>query len=221
MINIDITNLQPFLNEIFIILLTRLKNFKTEKFVKRFILFLSKLSSLELNVEVNKNKWTSTVVVKLFDSIQPGLFEQILNNFILPYIPKFSNLTDKKILVVGLINLIAENYKEVSEVEILKLLSELLKLLNSESIKNYKTVDENVELMTELDNEEYTFGSSFNRLNIIQLKPFDPVSNSIKDKVMLIEFFKLKLQSIDNQYLYAVMQQLDPESKAIVSSLGM
>lgn len=221
MINIDITNLQPFLSEIFIILLTRLKNFKTEKFVKRFIIFLSKLSSLELNVEVNKNKWTSTVVVKIFETIQPGLFEQILNSFILPHITKFSNLTDKKILVVGLINLIAENYKVISEVEILKLLSELLKLLNSESIKNYKTVDENVELMTELDNEEYTFGSSFNRLNIIQLKPFDPVSNSIKDKAMLIEFFKLKLQSIDSQYLYAIMQQLDAESKVIVSSLGM
>lgn len=221
MINIDVANLQPFLKEIFIVLLTRLKNFKTEKFVKRFIIFLSKLSSLELNEEVNKNKWTSTSIIQIFESIQVGLFEQILNSFILPYVAKFSNLTDKKILVVGLINLIAENYKDINDVEVLKLFSELLKLLNSESIKNYKTVDETVELMTELDNEEFTFGSSYNRLNIIHLKPFDPVGNIIKDKSVLIEFFKVKLQSIDNQYLYALLQQLDPECKSIVASLGM
>lgn len=221
LINLDINNLQGFLNEIFIIILTRLKNFKTEKFVKRFIIFLSKLSSLELNLELNKNKWNSTMILQIFENIQNGLFEQILNSFILPYINKFNNLTDKKILIVGLTNLIVENYTVINDMEVLKVLSELLLLLNSESLKNYKTINENAEIMMELDNEDFTFGSSFNKLNVIQLRPFDPISTNIKDKGMLIEFFKLKLQSMDNQYLLGLLQQLNPECKAIVSSLGM
>ncbi|KAG0677522.1 importin-alpha export receptor [Pichia californica] len=221
MINIDINDLKQFLNEIFIILLTRLKSFKTEKFVKRFIIFLSKLSSLELNPNLNKNKWNSTIIIKVFEGIQPGLFIQILNNFILPNINKFNNLTDKKILVVGLTNLIVENYREINSNEILQILSELLKLLNSDSIKNYKTIDENMELMAEFDHDDFAFGSSFNRLNTIQLKPLDPINNNIKDKNMLIEFFKIKLQSIDSQYFHGIIQQLDPECSAIVHSLIM
>lgn len=221
LINLRIENLKSFLNEIFVILLTRLKNFKTDKFVKRFIIFLSKLSSLELNSELNTNNWTSSMVITIFENIQTGLFEQILNNFILPNTNKFNNLTDKKILVVGLTNLVSENYQNINNVEVLKILSELLKLLNSESIKNYKTIDDNAEMMLEIDNDDLTFGSSFNKLNIIQLKPLDPISSAIKDKTVLIDFFKLKLQSIDNQYLFQITQQLDPECKSIINLLGM
>lgn len=221
LIYLDINNLQEFLNQIFIILLTRLKNFKTEKFVKRFIIFLSKLSSLENNFEINKNKWTSTIIINIFENIQIGLFEQVLNNFVLPYINKFNNLVDKKILVVGLTNLIVENYnKNLKNLEILKVLSEILKLLNDESIKNYKNIDENFEMIIELENDDLSFGSSFNRLSIIQQKPLDPISN-IKDKNMLIEFFKLKIKSIDNQYLYQTVQELDPECKTIFNSICM
>jgi exportin-2 (importin alpha re-exporter) len=221
LINFEINNLTPFLNEIFIILLTRLKNFKTDKFVKRFIIFISKLSSLELNIELNKNKWTSTVIIGIFEQIQNGLFEQILNNFILPMINKFNNLTDKKILVVGLTNLVVENYQTLNNDAIIKIFNELLKLLSSESIKNYKSIDENLEIMLEIDNDELTFGSSFNQLNIIQLRPLDPISNNIKDKNQLVDFFKLKIQSIDNQFLFQIIQQLEPECKVIINSLGM
>lgn len=220
LINFDINNLTPFLNEIFVILLTRLKNFRTDKFVKRFIIFLSKLSCLELNNELNKNKWTSSTIISIFESIQVGLFDQILNNFIISMIDKFNNLIDKKILVVGLTNLVVENYEKLNNESTVKILNELIKLLSSESIKNYKDINENSEILLEIENDELSFGSSFNKLNIIQIKPLDPVSN-VKDKTQLIEFFKLKLQTINTQYLYQLIQQLEPECKAIIDSLGI
>lgn len=221
LISIDINSLKPFLNQIFIIILTRLKTYRTDKFVKRFIVFLSKLSSLELNPELNKNQWNSSVVIGIFESIQAGLFEQILNNFILSSITKFNNLIDKKILVVGLTNLIVENYPTINDSEIAKIFSELLKLLNSDSIENYKSINENAEIMLELEVDDLSFGSSFNKLNIIQLKPLDPISGNIRDKSTLVEFFKIKIQSVDHQYLFQLIQSLDDECKSAVSALGI
>jgi exportin-2 (importin alpha re-exporter) len=221
LVHVDTVSLQPFLQQIFILILTRLKNFKTEKFVKRFIVFLCKMCSLEVNAELNKNKWTSGMIIDIFEGIQNGLFEQILNNFIVSFIDKFNNQTDKKLLVVGLTNLVAENYTRISNTEVLRVVSEVVKLLNSESIKNYKAIDDNVEMMLEIDNDDLSFGSSFNKLTIIQQRPFDPVSGIVKDKALLVQFFKTKLQTIDGQLLSAMMQQMDEETRKAAGALGM
>lgn len=236
LIFIDIQYLNKYLNEIFIILLTRLKNFKTDKFIKRFIIFLSKMSSLESigssnsdGIDYNKNKWNSDMIIKIFENIQIGLFEQILNNFIIININKINNLTDKKLLVVGLTNMIVNNnsYNSISpnnfkinDLEILKILSEILKLLNSESILNYKNINENDEILKEIENEEISlFNSNFNKLTIIQIKSFDPLNKIINNKNMLIEFFKLNLTKINNNYLNELINQLDPQCKEIINSM--
>ncbi|TID13177.1 hypothetical protein CANINC_005033 [Pichia inconspicua] len=223
LIFIDINFIQNFLNEIFIILLTRLKNFKTDKFVKRFIVFLCKISCLQINNNnipnpLNRNNWSSNRLVAIFESIQGGLFEQILTNFVLMMINQFNNITDKKLLVLGLTNIVADNTHVLSAEAMNKTMREVVLLLNSTSIQNYKAADDNYEMLLEIDNEDLSFGSSFNKLNIIQLKPLDPI-DFVKDKASLVVLFKenaSKIQPIVDQ-----LKTTDQECFQVLNSLGL
>lgn len=223
LIFIDINFIQNFLNEIFIILLTRLKNFKTDKFVKRFIVFLCKMSCLQINNNnvmnsLNRNGWSSSRVVAIFESIQGGLFEQILTNFVLTMINQFNNITDKKLLVLGLTNIVADNAQALSTETANKTIREVVLLLNSTSIQNYKAADDNYEMLLEIDNEDISFGSNFNKLNIIQVKALDPL-DFVKDKNSLIVLFRETVSKI--QPIISQLKSTDPECFQILNSLGL
>lgn len=213
MMNIPLNILEPYLKQVAMTMLTRLQSRRTEKYTKLFILFLAKISCLE-----NINGLNSTFVVQFIDNVQGGIFAQILNNFITPFIAKFNNLTEKKILVVGLINLLIDNIQLFAQERSVSLLSELVKMLNSDSIKNYKPMNETVEMLLEIEASDLSFGSSFNRLNIISARPFDPIKD-IDSKDRIVDYFKMKLTSLSGyqQLLYG----MDDEAKAAASILGL
>lgn len=206
---LPLQTLEPFLKQITLVLLTRLQNHKTEKYLKRFVLFLSKMSCLQ-------DKWNSTMVIKLIENVQVGLFDQILNNFIISSISKFNNLTDKKILCVGLTNLVIDNINDIDQNKTLVILKTVIELISSDSIKDYKPIDENVEIMLEIENDEMSFSGSFNKLNIIGTKPWDPIKE-IKDKASLISFFKMKITSFSGYQQLA--SSLDPETQNLLKQL--
>lgn len=223
LIFVDINYLQNFLNEVFIILLTRLKNFKTDKFVKRFVVFLCKMSCLQINNNnipnpLNKNGWNSSRIVSIFESIQSGLFEQLLSNFVLAMVSQFNNITDKKLLVLGLTNIVVDNYQVLSGDVVNSTMREVILLLNSTSIQNYKTVDDNYEMLMEIDNDDLAFGSNFNKLNIIQVKALDPIDFITFKNALLVAFRESvsKIGPVINQ-----LKSSDQECFQILSSLEL
>lgn len=192
LLSVDTVALQPFLKQIGVVVLSRLQSYRTEKFVKRFVIFLCWLSCLPTSQIPNKNGLNSQFAISFIESVQTGLFAQVMGNFIIPHITAFNNLLDKKILIVGLTNLLTENPTCVDQTKFVEAVSGVLKLLVSDSIKNYMNFNEDVELWQELENDDMTFGSSYNQLNLIQLHPVDPVKQ-IGSKEMILEYVKQKL----------------------------
>ncbi|ODV84031.1 hypothetical protein CANARDRAFT_9028 [[Candida] arabinofermentans NRRL YB-2248] len=221
LLNIPLQVLQPFLKEIAMIMLTRLQTSKTERYVKRFVVFLcficclpaSSDASLKKNVELN-----SSFVIQLFENVQPGLFVQVLTNFIIPTTSKLNNLLDKKILVVGLTSLLTENQTSLPQDKMSALFVSLLHVITSDSIKDYKNFNENAEILLELDNDDIGFGNSFNKLNIIQLKPLDP-AKEINSKSLIMEYFRSKVSAMTG--LQNIAYGLSEEDRAALKELRL
>ncbi|KAG7713014.1 hypothetical protein KL949_005308 [Ogataea haglerorum] len=218
LLSIDMSCLEPFLKEVAMILLSRLQTVRTDKFVKRFIVFLSSIAALPTSSDpcLKRNGLDSSFVIKFIESVQPGVFQQILMGVIVPTIESFNNLLDKKILIVGLSSLITENAQIIGQDAFKLVLSKLLKITASDSIRNYKDFNENLELLLELENDELSFGSSFNKLNTIQQKPFDPVKE-ISSKEMILAYLQSKLASFPN--IQNVLLNLDQPEQELARSL--
>ncbi|QPG77000.1 hypothetical protein FOA43_004394 [Brettanomyces nanus] len=223
LLSIDIQYLEQYLKQIGIIIMSRLQNFRTEKFVKRFIVFLCWICCLPSSRDMeNKNHLNSQFVINFIDNIQQGLFGQVLDNFIIPHIATFNNLQDKKILIVGLTNLLVENSSSLDNQKFINALKETLKLLVSDSIKNYMNIDENMELLMDLDNEDMTFGSSYNQLNIIQTRPSDPV-RQISNMDLIQQYVKAKLEDMNriDEAIAALQSYGDADITGALNRLGL
>lgn len=220
--SINTQSIQPYLKQIGIIIMARLQNYRTEKFVKRFIVFLSWISCLPTSHNLtNKNNLNSGFAISFVENVQQGLFNQVLDHFIIPHIATFNNLQDKKIMLVGLTNLIVENNQSMSKESIANAIKEILKLVVSDSIKNYMNADENTEILLDLDNDDMTFGSSYNQLNIIQVRPSDPVKY-ISSKDMIVSYVKQKLSTMAgfDQLVRLLANAGDPELTQSLKKLG-
>lgn len=222
-LTIPLNILNSFNKDIAMILLQRLQKLPTEKFIKKFTIFLCTISSLPSNnPKLNPNNLNSTFVIQFLNNVQPDLFAQILNTFLIPNIGKFNNLLDKKILIVGLTNLITENNEfNVSNLNspyvkfTIPILQSIIKMITSDSIIGYKNINENSEMLLELENEDLTFGSSFNKINVISTRPFDPCSE-LTNNSRITDYFKSKFQSIIN-----ILPSLDQESQQALKSIGL
>ncbi|EGV60425.1 importin-alpha export receptor [Yamadazyma tenuis] len=172
--------LEKFLKSIAVLILTRLKNSRTEKFLKRFITFVFSISSLPLNKSLNIRNpgLNANFIITLINLPQPGVFEQILSNLVLPNLSSFQNLRDKKINLIGLSqlvnsDLINSTLKIILLEQIAKSSTSLMSL-NKDVIANADDL-KNVAL-SELDLDVGSFGSNFSKLVTIQVEPFDPLS---------------------------------------------
>lgn len=176
---IPVENLQNYLKDISILLLTRLKNLRTDKFLKRFIIFVFSLCSIPLNSKLNQ-QINGDFVINLINLPQPGVFNLMLNNLVLPNLLNFQNLNDKKIILIGLLELI--NCQQTTGDLKLILLQQLTKNLTGlESLKKDNSlINDQSGLITaaplnELDIDTGSFGSSFSKLVSIQSTNFDPL----------------------------------------------
>ncbi|OBA20127.1 Cse1-domain-containing protein [Metschnikowia bicuspidata var. bicuspidata NRRL YB-4993] len=200
LLNMPLNLLTDYFNQIAILLLTRLKSSRTEKFIKKFVLFLLSLSCVPLNQTLStKTGINADFVINLLDSAQQGVFQQIFTSFILPTSESFTSLQDKKVSALGLSQLATSsgftqgNYKVlvVPTVEQLcKNLSLLQGISNKAStVTNTTTGDTNTTsvAINDLDLESAAYGSSFSRLVSIHLKLFDPLPDVKSDDFNFIE----------------------------------
>lgn len=202
--------LQQYLRQIAVLLLQRLQNSRTEKYLKKFVVFLGVLSC----------KLGSDFVVQFIDGVQDGLFQQIWTNFVVETVSKIGNLMDRKIVLAGTLNTVisgnifATKYSSL----IVPTIDIIVKTANSESIANAHS-----ELLDYDATEEITtFGSSFSRLSSIIEKPYDPlpavdVHNGIR-KYIGEELLKFDQNAAGN-FLSQIQSQLSEDGKNALTKL--
>jgi exportin-2 (importin alpha re-exporter) len=160
----DSTALQPFVKDIFIILLTRLNSSKTAVLVERFVRLFYFLSG--------KEETGPDFVIQAIDAVQAGIFGQLYTAIVLPDTQKLTRPMDRKVAVVGLTKLIglseglAGTYSKAwanSVVALLKLL-EVAPVLSK---------DDPAESLQAADIDDVSFGATFARLNTCKKKAID------------------------------------------------
>lgn len=227
LLNVSIPFLQAYLSQISILLLTRLKNSRTDKFIKKFVVFLTSLCCIPLNQELyirTGQTINATFVIQFIDSAQPGVFQQIYNSFILPTTSNLNNLQDKKLSILGLSELVKSdpftkgNYSNliVPTVETLcKNLNLFIGIQNSSSSSTAAT--SHAVAINELDLESAAFGSQFSKIVSIQTKSFDPLSNVKSSDLDTIKMGAIS--NINDLSSTGILNQLSNESKQILSSI--
>lgn len=231
LLNMPLLLLKDYLNQIAILLLTRLKTSRTEKFIKKFVVFLLSLCCVPMNERLTAKTAghiNADFVISFIESVQQGVFLQIFTSFILPTSETYVNLQDKKICALGLSQLvISEGFTSGSQkgllVNTLEQLCKNLSLLQGISksagiVQNTITGDGNTTsvVVNELDLESSAYGSAFSRLVTIVLKPFDPVPE-IKNE----DFKSIKAAAVSNVNKLAplgVLGLLSESGKAVLSS---
>ena len=212
MLTINLDKLRPYMKQIAVLLLQRLKTSKTERYVKRLVVFLNLLTL----------KYGGDFMIQFIDEVQDSVFQQIWTAFVIPTIPTVANLLDRKITIVGICKLICENSLFINkyganllvptlDVTIKSIISDNLGHLNTEYI--------------DLDNMEEisTFGSSFSKLASVSEKPYDPIpeidlSQGFKNYIAndIKKFFNANNSNIDTN---TIISRLSNESQSALNQI--
>lgn len=189
-INIPFNLLSPYLKQIAILLLTRLKSSRTEKYLKKFVVFICSMSCIPLNESLNtkcQSMLNANFIIEFIDSVQPGLFSQIFSSFIVPSSSSFVNLQDKKLVTLGLLMiLVSEQFGSKYTNLIIPTIEKLAKNINSyQGIQKPVSIAANSSILelsssvvpvNDLDLESSAFGSQYSKLISIQAEQFDPIA---------------------------------------------
>ncbi|KAI5849541.1 Cse1-domain-containing protein [Morchella snyderi] len=160
-------SLEPFLKDIFIILLTRLNGSKTEALSQKFVRLFYFLASRDAE------GCGPDFVVKAIDTVQDGIFGQLYQAVVLPDTQKLQRPVDRKIAVVGLTKFVAfsselENrYHKTWPSTIMA----LLKLLEMPPLPVQE--GENAAELVDADIDDLNFGSTYTRLNTCKTRAVD------------------------------------------------
>ncbi|PIL29858.1 hypothetical protein GSI_08065 [Ganoderma sinense ZZ0214-1] len=169
--------LQQYFRGVIVTLLTRMQTSKTDKYVYHFVYFLG--FCLAINVE----GLTPDYIIGEVDAIQPGLWSQLLVNFIIPQAPK-SPPKERKVVVVGLSRLLAQSalmFQDPHTQAWAPTFQALAKLFQTEQLLTKEETDPDAGL-TQIDYEEQTAGyqAAYSRLAAAEAAPVDPVAH-VKD----------------------------------------
>lgn len=157
--------MQPYMKPIFVILLTRLNNSKTEILTQRFVRLFYLLSG--------KDTIGPDVVMQAIEEVQAGIFAQVYTSVIIPETSKLSRPIDRKIAAVGLVGVVG--FSELMATTYHKgwanTTNELLKVVDLEPtpVQGDSTSD-----LQGADIDEVSFGAAFARLNTCKKRADDP-----------------------------------------------
>lgn len=232
LISVPLDLLASYLNQIAVVLLTRLKTSRTEKFIKKFVSLLMSLACVPLNEDLTRRTGghiNADFVVNFIDSVQQGVFLQIFTSFILPTTELYASLQDKKVSALGLAQLITSqsftqgNYRVLLVGAIdqlcknLTLLQGLAKSTNV--VQNTIAGDVNTTsvAINDMDLESAAYGLLFSKLVSVQAKPFDPVPHIKNEDAKAIRAAVLTI--IKQLEPLGVLSQVSPESRAVIAEL--
>lgn len=190
---IPLSMLSQYLNQIGIILLSRLKTLRTDKYVKRFVLFFLSLAAVPLNPELHSKcagHINADFAIGLIESVQGGVFGQIYNSFIMPTSGDFANLRDKKVALIGYSQVVTSLALTTGEYKVLLVPSIEQFCKNAASLEGIqKSTNAAANAMAgaasgivpDADYESVAYGANFSRIISIQNAPFDPLPEVAND----------------------------------------
>lgn len=164
--SVDEAALQPYRQAIMTLMLTRLQTSRTEKFTKGFVAFVASLATIQKGGDAYPG-----AVVDAFESVQPGLFTQIMQGVILPELSK-TPARKRPLIIVGFGRLLTASGPRLLEganaaVVFPGTLAALINLSTDTSIA-HKSIEaqqaEEDELFLEDWEEQNTFQAGFSKL---------------------------------------------------------
>ncbi len=223
-IYIPFNTLNNFTKTIATLLLTRLQNSKTDKFIKLFTRLICFLSAIETN------QLGPTYSIEFIDQVQNGLFGNIFSTFILPTALNITNNLDKKIIIVGLTKILTENQKFISgdySDKWIPALDEVIQLAVSNSVISTSASAQaqtgvSLEALDEIAFEQVGFGSHFSKLVMTTVKPLDPLPaislyhNTSDTNINIKVYVRQKLNLLDKEIgggLGRIVEQLSEKGK--------
>ncbi|KAI5803210.1 Cse1-domain-containing protein [Geopyxis carbonaria] len=152
------SSLQPYIKDIFILLLTRLNSSKTEMLSQRFSRLFYFLAGRD------EQGAGPDFVIQAIDTVQAGIFGQLYTAIVLPDTQKLQRPNDRKIAVIGLTKLMAfsEGLATTYHKAWPNTTIALLKLLE---IEPSLVQDDSATISNDAEIDDISFGATFTRLN--------------------------------------------------------
>lgn len=168
-------DLKSSIRAIMITLLTRMQTSKTDKYVYHFTYFV--LFAMAINVDGLE----PDLIAGAVEEIQPGLWSQILSNFIVPQVPKMPT-KDRKVAAIGLTRLLTQSQVMLREPAVTQWPTAFNALVKLFSEPQYltKEKDEDPDAgLTAIDYEEQNAGyqAAYSRLAASETTSVDPVAH--------------------------------------------
>ncbi|KTW25617.1 hypothetical protein T552_03477 [Pneumocystis carinii B80] len=202
--------MEPYIKQIFLLLLTRLNQSRTEKFTECFIQLIFFLSA------INRKEYGPDYFINVINNIQTGLFEQVFLMFCLPGVQNIKAAIDRKTCSIGMIIMLCRGFA-LQEIKYPTLWSStliaILKLfeLPFEISKNDEIIEVNI--------DDIGFQASFSRLAFSVKAEQDPCM-SIKDpKAFLIEEL-MKGNSANGGNFSRIISTMSDDVKTVLTTYG-
>ncbi|EKM56806.1 uncharacterized protein PHACADRAFT_141741 [Phanerochaete carnosa HHB-10118-sp] len=169
------SDLKQYMRATMVTLLTRMQTSKTDKYVYHFTYFL--LFAMAINVEGLGPDFIASAV----EEIQPGLWSQILSNFVVTQVPKMPT-KDRKVTAVGLTRLLTQSQVMLREPAVAQWsasFSALVKLFSEPQYLTKEKDDDPDAGLTAIDYEEQNAGyqAAYSRLAASETVSTDPVAH--------------------------------------------
>ncbi|WBW72905.1 karyopherin/importin beta family nuclear export signal receptor Kap109 [Schizosaccharomyces osmophilus] len=213
----DANILAPYINHIFFLLLSRLKNSRTERFSLRCTVFFFFLAASTTGSCGPDN------LIHGVDSVQTGVFGQVMSSIILPQTQKLSLPLDRKITAIGMVRLLTSDLlvsnNSPYERLFIPILSSLLKLFELPIEQTQTEADEDL-MVDEIDADSVMFQASFSRLATSGGKRVDPFAQ-IAD---LKHYAATEMNAANKRYANRVSQiismHLPGDGQSVLQSYG-
>ncbi|KAF3935709.1 Exportin-2 [Dactylella cylindrospora] len=203
--------IDPYMNQVFTILMTRLSGSRTETLTLRFVKFFYFLAS-----RISEGAGPDWTISKI-DSVQAGIFGEIYSVFVLQHTQKLTKYMDRKIAVVGLTRMIVSSEDVANGSKYHKFWSPsvtaLLKLLE---IPPVPTSGDAYDQTAEADLDDVSFSVSFATLNTARKGANDPFPEVVDARKWVGGELKTALAGPKGGALGASLGELEPQSRSVL-----
>ncbi|KAI0283530.1 CAS/CSE protein [Russula brevipes] len=214
--HVPLNSLQPYFRQIIVTLLTRMQQNKTNSYVYYFVYFLL------YTLAVNANGLTPDFLIQTVEEIQPGLWSQIVSNFVVPQTAQLV-VKDRKVAAVGLTRLLTQSTLSLRDPNVKTwpaLLVQLVGLFREP--KAFATAEDAGTGLTNIDLEEQAAGyqAAYSKLATAATPPRDPVAYAGNVRTYVTgEITRLVATQPDVKALIAQADQ--SQIRPFLSSLGV
>jgi len=216
--NFPVTAINTYMNQVFVILMTRLMQSRTETLVLRFLKLFYFLSS-----RTKENEGPDWLIAKI-DSVQDGIFGEIYQAFILSHTQKLTKFLDRKIAIVGLTKLITSSKTLLSQSNRYHQkfwpasVTTLLKLLETPPVPTNTDAATAYDQSAEADLDDVSFSVSFATLNTARKGAVDPFPEILDARKWVGEELRSALSGPNGPDLRNSLGQLGAGERSVLES---